>query len=221
VRWKQFAIFFLGVAPNLLIVLINEGVFGLDPAPYALSLVVRTGPIGMLTTTIIEGAPLMPFFFAYILLLLWLDRKSTSWKTVVQASLIVYLLIYAFAWHSAHYIVWLTPFIIPLLTWRPDYFRYYLFLLVAWFVYWLFATDAGVFTNYLFSPLYGEVPRLRPIKNELLPHLVFLHLDLNQVIDLLRSLLAALAIWLVYLTMKIRLDKHSQGLLPTDASLNP
>jgi hypothetical protein len=144
----------------------------------------------------------MPFFVAYGLLLLWLDRQSASWKRVVQASLVVYLLIYVFAWHSAHYIVWLTPFIIPILVWRPDWLLYYVLLLITWFTYWLFATDVGVFTSYLFSPLWGEV-RLSPlIKDRLLPHLGFLRLNLNQIIALLRSLLAAVAAWLIYLVLK-------------------
>jgi len=198
-RWKQIVIFALGILPNALIVFFMEVVLHLKPAPYALSLVVSSGPIGMLTNRIFEPVPIMPYFFGYTLLLLWLDRQPAAWKMVVQGSLVAYLLMFVFCWHSAHYIAWLTPFLVILVAWNPRDLRYYVLFIGTWAAYWMFATDAGVFTRYLFSPLFGRALIPQQTQDTLMPHLDFLMLNLEQVTALLRSFLAAAAAWLIYL----------------------
>jgi hypothetical protein len=52
------------------------------------------------------------------------------------------------------------------------------------------------------------------IKDRLLPQLGFLHLDLNQLIAFFRSLLSAVAAWLIYLNLKNPLIEHKSD-LPT------
>jgi hypothetical protein len=158
-RWKQLLIFILGLLPQLFIMLFIEVGLGLR-ATYDVDH--STGALSMLTNITFNPATVFPFLVCYILLLLWIDRRQASYLLLVSASLAVYLLMYALAWHSPHYISWLAPFIIVLLAYQPEWVRYYWMLLLAWAIYWALVPNSGVFTTYVFSPLFGHLQLSTP-----------------------------------------------------------
>lgn len=193
-RLHQIGLLVAGLLPQLLIVVVMEWIFKYIPA---YNVDHRTGPLSGLTNTVFTPFSVFPFLVTYILILFWIDRQTSSLQNVVRASLGIYLLIYMFTWHSAHYISWLAPFIVPVIAWGRISARYYGIFLVAWAFYWLTATDAGVFTAYLFSPLFGyaylPVPPGQVIARWITP----LQLDYNQLVIAARSLLCAVAGWML------------------------
>jgi len=102
---------------------------------------------------------LSPFFAAYAIICLWLiETKKTSehLKFVVAAAMTIGIF-FICCTHSAHYSSWLILYPICMLFFdRKVVFALLLFSL-CWFVYWLFNTDAGVFTLFLASPVHKNL----------------------------------------------------------------
>lgn len=191
---RRAGLLLAGLAPQLLIVLVMERLRHYIPA---YNVDHPTGPLSGLVNSALSPFSIFPFVFGYVLLLLWLDRRSGGLDMLVRACMAVYLLLYMLTWHSAHYISWLAPFVVPLIAWGRLSARLYLLLLLAWALYWLTASDGGVFTTYLLSPLYGRAGVPPPPGLLIAARLHALQLDQAQLITAARSLLAAVACWML------------------------
>jgi hypothetical protein len=199
-RLKQLIIFILGVLPQLFITLFVEVGLGLHAA-YDIDH--STGALSMLTNAVFNPVTLFPFLVCYILLLLWIDRQQSSYLLLVSASLAVYLLMYALAWHSPHYISWLAPFIIFLLGYRPEWTRYYWMLLLSWAIYWSLVPSSGVFTTYVLSPLWEHLQLSTPPGEIIAAYSKAFQFDQVHLGIAARSILSAIAIWMLYLLRTI------------------
>jgi hypothetical protein len=206
-RTKQIFFLALSILPQLLVILFMEVIFGFHPT-YDVDH--STGPVSMLTNAVFNPVTLFPFVVCYVILLLWIDQHHPSFMLLLHAALAVYLLMYAFAWHSPHYISWLAPFIIPLLAGRPVLTRYYWMLLLAWAAYWAVVPNSAVFTTYVFSPLFGHIQLSTPPGEALAGYLKSFQLDQNQLGTAMRSMLSAIALWLLYQlrTVDLKLDRN-------------
>jgi hypothetical protein len=205
-RLKQLLILILGILPQLFVTFVMEIGLGLHAA-YDVDH--ATGALSMLTNAAFSPVTLFPFLICYTLLLLWLDRQQTSYLLLASASLAVYLLMYALAWHSPHYMSWLAPFIIPLLAYRPEWERYYWILLLAWAIYWALVPNSGVFTTYVFSPLFGHLQLSTPPGEIAAAYSKAFQFDQNQLGIAARSVLSAIAIWMLYLLHTIEPERAS------------
>ncbi|MBC8162232.1 MAG: hypothetical protein H7Z42_13555 [Roseiflexaceae bacterium] len=181
--------------PQLAIIILMERILGFSAA-YDVDHF--TGPLSMLLNTQFNLVPAFPYVIGYVLLLLWLDRQAVNLQTLAFSTLAVYLLMYAFTWHSTHYISWLMPFLIPLLVWQKIALRDYVLLIGAWAAYWTVASDVGVFTSYLFSPLFGKLQLPTPPGVVLGQLVASLSLDQGHLITGARSVLSAIALWIMY-----------------------
>jgi hypothetical protein len=97
---------------------------------------------------------LLPFFFSYALVCLWLiETPQKTWVHFTQACCLVMIGFLLFVAHSAHYVSWMILFPILLLEAGRDTLKPMVLFCLAWMVFWAFRTDAGVFTLFLASPL--------------------------------------------------------------------
>lgn len=115
---------------------------------------------------------LSPFFAAYAVICLWLVETSmgSSLKKYVLAAGLTIGSFFFCCTNSAHYSSWLVLFPVCML-----YFdRHIVFALVlfccCWLFFWLFNTDAGVFTLFLASPIHKALFAIKTI-----PELYIMH----------------------------------------------
>lgn len=104
------------------------------------------------------------FVFSYFLICFWLvEWHRDSFYRLVMAWGLTMLAFFFFTSHSAHYVSWLMLFPLTLLYFNVDMVKPTLLLCCTWIGLWLFATDAGVFTLLLASPLsihFSGIPHL-------------------------------------------------------------
>ncbi len=98
---------------------------------------------------------LLPFFLWYGMVGIWLletrqRNPMIRFGVSVNAALIGFFL---FVTHSAHYPSWMMVFPAALVAAGCRPVRAIVLFSAAWFLYWMFHTDAGVFTLFLASPL--------------------------------------------------------------------
>ena len=136
--------------------------------------------------------PVLVFFALYFAALILCDVYKLGAGQFVTLGAVVYLLMYAFTWQSVHYFCWVAPFATLALAERRIPPRMYLYFVVSWFMYWFAASDIGVFTLYLFSPLAGELCCLGT-GGQLLSSLVKA-VPLERLVLMLRTLLTATSV---------------------------
>lgn len=97
---------------------------------------------------------LAPFLIIYCLLCIWLiqNLQSDYYKFIISSSISI-IAFFAISGHSAHYVSWMVIFPIILMGEYLQFIKSFWILTTGWFVFWLFATDAGVFTWFLASPI--------------------------------------------------------------------
>lgn len=98
---------------------------------------------------------MLPFFLWYSMVGIWLLETRQSNPMIrfgvsVNVALIGFFL---FVSHSAHYLSWMMVFPAALMVAGCQPVRAIVLFSAAWFLYWMFHTDAGVFTLFLASPL--------------------------------------------------------------------
>jgi hypothetical protein len=106
-----------------------------------------------------------PFFALYAIICLWLieTRNPSEHFKYVAATAMTIGSFFICCTHSAHYSSWFVLYPICMLFFnRKTVFALGLFSL-CWFVFWLFNTDAGVFTLFLASPLHKNLFGLKSI----------------------------------------------------------
>lgn len=97
---------------------------------------------------------MLPFVFAYAMICLWLlENRSDIFDRLLTATSLSMTAFFFFISHSAHYVSWLMLFPVLMLYNERDMLKPTVLLCCTWFGLWLFATDAGVFTLLLASPL--------------------------------------------------------------------
>lgn len=86
------------------------------------------------------------------------ENQSENFLSIGSVSVycfIFFLFFYSFANYSAHWFSWVVPFVVVLVYLDKKYLRLFYLLTITWTIYWVFATDIGVFSTYLFTPLGG------------------------------------------------------------------
>lgn len=214
-QWsKRFEIGLLGLLPFITTLVVLEGVLGLSPA------FVSSRQAGFVTMLLhsIGTLQLYPYVIGYVIILLGLDvwsKRGSALKRFALASLFVFQLILITAWHSIVYYAWAMPFFVWLVGDDKRLAKYFVWQVLAWGLFWFLATDAGVFTPYLFAPLSPLISRLRPTPGVLA---VFegIGLQQSQVISVARSILAAVAVWIISFALYLEV-KQQRTLLPDEA----
>lgn len=102
---------------------------------------------------------LSPFFAAYAIICLWLvenTNDSVLYRYLLASGLTIGSFLFSCT-HSAHYASWLVIFPVCMLYF--DHHTVFAFILFccSWLVFWLFNTDAGVFTLFLASPVHKSL----------------------------------------------------------------
>jgi len=142
-------------------IVIATGMFVL---PLVLSRLFDFSPLYSAETTLESGRAahlldyrvhwLLPFVFAYALICLWLlENQGDVFGRLITASSLCMTAFFFCVSHSAHYVSWLMLFPAMMLYHDRDMLKPTVLLCCSWFGLWSFATDAGVFTLLLASPL--------------------------------------------------------------------
>ncbi len=109
-----------------------------------------------------------PFFAGYASLCLFLiesRNRDVMYRYTLSAGLTIAWFFFCCT-HSAHYASWLIIFPIVMLYFGRDTLFPFLLYCLVWILFWLFNTDAGVFTLFLASPVhktlfaYKTIPQL-------------------------------------------------------------
>lgn len=91
-----------------------------------------------------EGEPMLPSLY-----------KTSTFIKASMFAVIFFLIFYLTSPSAAQWFSWMMPFAAVIVARYPKYFGFFFALIGSWFFYWLFASDVGVFTPYLFTPLDG------------------------------------------------------------------
>lgn len=107
---------------------------------------------------------LLPFVFAYTLICIWLieNRRDCFDRLATAAGVCIVAFLFCTD-HSAHYVSWMVLFPVTMLYFGRDLLKPFLLLCCAWMGLWMFATDIGVFTLFLASPLSMNFSGLRTL----------------------------------------------------------
>ncbi len=167
------------------------------------------------------GFQVQLFFLAYFLLLMVLVYLSHIWKakgaavllqlymgsSLLKAALfaaLFLLLFYLTTPSAAQWFSWVMPFAAIIISRYPKYYGLFFALTGAWFFYWLLASDVGVFTPYLFTPLDG--PYFHSLAVNFRLHLQNIqigdNITLHTFINFFRTVYSAAIIWILFLLGK-------------------
>ena len=114
----------------------------------------------------------------------------------------IYLLLYALTWHSPHYFAWIAPFMAWFVAKDRRMPWYYALLVICWTLFWFVASDKGVFTKYLFSPLNPEFVQARPGAELIRDMLAGLRFSPEQAVILARTGLATVGCWMSLIALR-------------------
>ena len=143
---------------------------------------------------------LLPFVFTYFCICFWLlETRGEPFFKMLKAWGLSMLAFFFFTSHSAHYVSWLMIFPVFMLFFRSDMLKPTVLLCCTWVALWLFATDRGVFTPLLASPLslyFLQVPSVPKLYTQSSWNEGFFHLDI--VILILNNLFHAGLAYVAY-----------------------
>lgn len=209
-KWPQrLQLAILALLPTAVSLLVMEKLLGWSPA------FVSEGQAGLVRILLapIQNIGRSPYVVGYVLTVMALHfgmNEMSALRRFAVSGLFVYLLMFIFTHHSPAYYAWIMPFLVWMIGEDADFGRYFLWQFAAWFFFWLMATDAGVFTPYLFSPLSSYMRQLHPTET-LLGKLAPLGLSRDPMIYVGRSVLAAVSIWIAAAAIRRVITWTRQG----------
>ncbi len=172
--------------------------------------VMKEGRVRYLFDFNIQGIMLIPFVYA--LILIWL---STSYSTVHDKLLLgcalAMMSFFAFSSHTAHFTSWMIIFPAIFYGYSKKLLMPFCGLCLAWFAYWIFLTDMGVFTLWLassYSLNFIGIPNIPMYLEEFASDLGIF--NRTMLIHLSRTVWVATLLYLAGMMIKITLQKEDE-----------
>ncbi|MGM0365288.1 MAG: hypothetical protein ACQEP5_01990, partial [Actinomycetota bacterium] len=129
-----------------------------------------------------------------------LCRSSTLVKTSMFGTLF-FLLFFLTTPSAAQWFSWVMLFAAVIISRYPKYSGLFYALTGTWFLYWILASDLGVFTPYLFTPLDG--PYFHSLAVNFRLHLQDIRIGdniaLETFINFARTAYSAIILWIMFL----------------------
>ncbi len=162
------------------------------------------------------GFKIQLFTFSYVLflvLIFYLTFKNkvnnigstylifgqSKFYTVSFFSLLFFLIFYLTTPSAAQWFNWFIPFAAIVIARKPKYLPLFYIFIGSWFLFWLFNSDIGVFTPYLFGPIDGKY--FHQIAENFKLHLLAIkfgdYIEIESFINLFRTLYSAIIIWIM------------------------
>ncbi len=130
----------------------------------------------------------------------YLIFESSQFYTVSIFCLLFFLIFYLTTPSAAQWFNWFIPFAAIVIAKKPKYFTLFYIFIGSWFCFWIFNSDIGVFTPYLFGPLDGEY--FHQLAENFKLSLLDIRLGdigVEAFINLFRTLYSAIIIWIMVL----------------------
>ncbi len=201
-RWSdRLLLGILSLLPTVALILFLERVLGWAPSFVS----ERQGSLVLMLLRPLENLRLYPYVTGYVLTVMALHfgmQKTSPLRRYAVSGLFVYLLMLAFSHTSVAYYAWIMPFLVWMIGEDVSFGRYFVLQFAAWSFFWLVATDMGVFTPYLFSPISLHMWQVRPTPF-LLEKFASLGLERDQMIYIGRSILAAVSLWMIAAAVRL------------------
>lgn len=207
--WPQrLKVTILALLPMAASILLIEGWLGWSPAFTS----ERQSWLLQILLTPIGGIWWYPYVMGYVLTIMAFHfglNGLPPLKRYALSGLSVYLLIFIFTHHSPAYYAWIMPFLVWIIGENAVFGRYFWWQFVAWSFFWLMATDMGVFTPYLFSPVsaYMQEIHLTPF---LLARFASIGLERDHMVYIGRSILAAVSIWILVAAIRSTAPRNAK-----------
>lgn len=129
--------------------------------------------------------------------------------------LIFFLIFYLTSPSAAQWFSWFIPFAAIIICRHSKYMGLFYLLIVAWFFFWLFNSDIGVFTPYLFSPIDGTYFHqvAENFKLQILSIKFGTTVSVETFINFFRTAYSAIIIWIMVLLGKDIADQLREAKL--------
>jgi hypothetical protein len=195
-RWpRRLQVATLALLPTVVSLLAIERLLGWVPAFVS----ERQSVILQMLLVPIEGIDMYPSVAGYVLIIMGLHfgmKEVSVLRRYAVSGLFICLLIFIFNRHSPAYYAWIMPFLVWMIGQDAAFGRYFSWQFAAWSFFWLMATDAGVFTPYLFSPVSTYMQEIHPMLS-MLEKIASLGLRKEHMVYIGRSVLSAVSIWML------------------------
>lgn len=140
-----------------------------------------------------------------------LDENFLSIASISMYCFLFFLFFYSFTNYSAHWFSWFVPFVVVLVYLDKKYLKLFYLLSIAWAIYWIFATDIGVFSTYLLVPL-GGVYFHDVAANYLtsLHQISFASLEYELIVSTFRGIFVAVCFYTLWKVVQDMVGRHSE-----------
>ncbi len=170
--------------------------------------IMKEGRVRYLFDFNIQGIMLIPFVYA--LILIWISSSnSVAHDKLLLGCALAMMSFFAFSSHTAHFTSWMIIFPAIFYGYNKKLLMPFCGLCLAWFAYWTFITDLGVFTLWLassYSLNFIGIPNIPSYIKEFASNLGIF--DLTMLIYLSRTVWVAALLYLAGMMIKITLRRE-------------